>query len=961
MAVRLPVFLTYLLFCSLFVFTAGAQEKPSPVTERTVVGSVTDSAGNAVPGASVTLRSEKDSLVQRADDLGRFTFQRVGAAVFSVTVASLGYTRLVTRYRMNDTQPRLSLEPIRLKTEVLELDEVTVKTKVGVVFKTDTVEYTAADYDVPPYQQVGELIKQLEGIEVDDEGKITHMGKEIKRARLNGVDYFGGDIQTMIKELPADVASKIQVVDDYGDQARMTGIKKGEPEKVLNVVTKADRTAGKMYTIGGNVGTNSNFSGNGTLRHVDGAYQLGGGMNYNQRPAGIGAGSGSLSGGSMGSFGAGEGLVIGGGGVGLVSGGSGMVMGVDAGGIGAMLGGMGGSGGHSKRMGGDVSFANQWKNRWKGQLGYRFGVNDNLLLRNSTAQEYYQDGVIYSVHDSRNRNESQNHFLSSRWEFTLSERDRLFVNIIGSYNLSNSHSDAAALQSGVLRVDQRTGNDNHSTAPFYSADATYRHTFGTKGMNFSARLAINNNRNISDAENRNNMRYFDPITQELQKDSLLYTRTTGELTGRNYQLNTTFSYPVDSFSFVDISVAVHMRNNANDQYTDDIRIPGQPVYVDSLSRFFEFTFTESPVNISYRRRLAGNKFGLMVGMKAVSAWMQGYSREQSSRVNRNSLNLVPDVRLDFNGSKRQNMQLSYSGNVIQPQFEQVQPIRDVSDPLNPVVGNPDLKTPFRHNVNMSFNQYLTEQGISLMANVRLDVTQDKIVRNILLVEDAYQSLRRETRFSNVNGDYRVDSYYHINKSLRKKKYNLLLGGGVGFSNTLSMNNDLVNIGRTWNAHQRLGLRAKPVKWLDVIPNIRYSLNKTEFSLNEQNRLDTRNLAISTNLSGNFPGDWMFLLNAAKNFVSGINANVSNNPLVINTSVNKRFLKDRSMAVSLEVKDLLKQNNFVNRQVTDNGIVDSRSNVNSRMVLFELSWRPQLWRGGRHSGMPRSGDGSYIMD
>src|SRR5690606_32262793 len=156
----------------------------------------------------------------------------------------------------------------------------------------------------------------------------------------------------------------------------------------------------------------------------------------------------------------------------------------DMGGVAAMMGGgMGASGGYSKRMNGDISFSNEWKNKLKVQSSYRFGIHDNLTLRNSTAQEYYQDGIIYAVNDSRSSNESQNHVLSSRWEFRPSERDRLFFNITGSYNRSDGYSDATVLQSGALRVDQGTGRVSRSATPSYNMDASYMRTFGTKGMN----------------------------------------------------------------------------------------------------------------------------------------------------------------------------------------------------------------------------------------------------------------------------------------------------------------------------------------------------------------------------------------------------------------------------------------------------------------------------------------------
>jgi len=115
------------------------------------------------------------------------------------------------------------------------LHEVTINGTSSIVYKTDTVEYRAADYKVRDNSSVDDLLKHMEGFEVGADGSITSQGQAITRARLNGRDYAGADLSAAIKNLPADIVEKIQVVDDYGDQAGRTGIKDGDPEKILNI------------------------------------------------------------------------------------------------------------------------------------------------------------------------------------------------------------------------------------------------------------------------------------------------------------------------------------------------------------------------------------------------------------------------------------------------------------------------------------------------------------------------------------------------------------------------------------------------------------------------------------------------------------------------------------------------------------------------------------------------------
>ena len=110
----------------------------------------------------------------------------------------------------------------------------------AVSYKADTVEYKASDYKVNSNSTADELLKKMEGFEVDSNGNVTHQGQAITKARLNGRDYAGGNLAKAVQSLPADIVEKIQVVDDYGDQAARTGIKDGDPKKVLNLTTRRD-------------------------------------------------------------------------------------------------------------------------------------------------------------------------------------------------------------------------------------------------------------------------------------------------------------------------------------------------------------------------------------------------------------------------------------------------------------------------------------------------------------------------------------------------------------------------------------------------------------------------------------------------------------------------------------------------------------------------------------------------
>ena len=114
------------------------------------------------------------------------------------------------------------------------------------VIKEDTIEYKASAYKVRDGSPVDVLLKKLPGVTVDANGNVTAHGKQVTKVRVDGKDYFTGDVQTATQNLPADIVETIQIIDDYGDQANLTGIKTGDPEKVLNITIQKGKRKGKF-------------------------------------------------------------------------------------------------------------------------------------------------------------------------------------------------------------------------------------------------------------------------------------------------------------------------------------------------------------------------------------------------------------------------------------------------------------------------------------------------------------------------------------------------------------------------------------------------------------------------------------------------------------------------------------------------------------------------------------------
>ncbi|MDE6032560.1 MAG: hypothetical protein K2G15_01215, partial [Muribaculaceae bacterium] len=92
------------------------------------------------------------------------------------------------------------------------LNEVTVTaTKVKMVMKGDTLEYDATAFQLPEGSMLDNLIRELPGAKLDDNGRITVNGQFVDQLLVNGRKFFQGDPQVALRNLPAFTVKNVQV------------------------------------------------------------------------------------------------------------------------------------------------------------------------------------------------------------------------------------------------------------------------------------------------------------------------------------------------------------------------------------------------------------------------------------------------------------------------------------------------------------------------------------------------------------------------------------------------------------------------------------------------------------------------------------------------------------------------------------------------------------------------------
>ncbi|TCC97792.1 outer membrane beta-barrel protein [Pedobacter hiemivivus] len=909
-------------------YTLYAQNKPVvtvPLAVREVSGIVRDSVAGGVEGAIVRLASSKDTLLTQTNEFGVFIFKEVKSAEFIITAGRIGFLRKSQKYLYNDTKARLILKPIILRTESELLKEVTIKGKVGPKYLTDTVEFWADDYIIRDYAKLEDLLRKMEGISVDKDGTVMHQGQEVKRAKFNGINYFGGDIKSAIKELPANIVERIQIIDDYGDQARATGVKTGESTKVLNVVSKADKSVGTMYSITAESNfDNRNYVG-GSARHIDGYDQKGVNISIDQIPAGINMNAA----------------------VGTISGARRNYLQSSSSADGGKLSDLNGGLTYSKRINDKLTF----------ESNYTFKKSKTNTSRSSLSEEYYNDGQVNGSRSSSNDNQVQSHRFNGVLDYSPSKFDKLKINADLGYNENKSLSGSQFLQTGAINLIQQTDNSGITKTPNYRAAVLYTHYFKKAGSNISMTVNSTSKKEEEERDDLNTF-YNNTAGDNADRDYELHNLRTISRLNSNNSFQAVYSHPFGKYLKMGLTGSVTYLDFSNKQLVNSIDQNGQINKVDSLSRVFNYQTIETPLIISFNYN-KNTWYEVSVGLKTMGNYMRGSFKTLKNVIQRDALNVMPNFTLFLRSSRKAELRISYNASVQQPSFEQILPIPDVIDPLNTRFGNTDLKSSFTHRPSITYNVYSAASGLNLQIAFAAGFTNDKVINSQILINDPKLGIRRETHFINSDGDYNLTSFYNIVKPFTNARYSVSLDGSVNYVNAISMNNGLQNVGKTFIAIQDINLNATPVHWLEINPGLKFRLNRTAFTLPGFSEINSTVTEFNTNGKLYFSKLWVFGFDAGKSLVRGLTASGAQNPFIVNMNIEKRMFKQKNGMLSLLLMDALKQNNLVSRNLTTNGFVDSRSNTNSRYFLLQFSWSPQSWSAGSNAGKARSRDGMFI--
>ncbi len=890
---------------------------------RTVSGKLTDrDTKEGVMMATVQMLRADSTFVKGTltNGSGEFSITAPDNGKYLLRFTSVGYTSIVKPVVISEDKNR-DMGNIVFSADAIMLKGATVVGQAAkVTVQEDTFVYNASAYRTPEGSVVEELVKKLPGAQVDDDGKITINGKEVKKILVDGKEFMTGDTKTAMKNLPTSIIDKIKTYEEKSDLAKVTGIDDGEEETVLDFGIKKGMNKGFMANADAAAGTHGRYA-----ERLMGGYfkdnmklMLFGNANNTNDMGFPGGGGGRFGGGRQG---------------------------LNA----------------NKMLGVNLNYEKGKKFNMNGSVRWNHGDGD--IRTEQSAENFVSSAGSFSnsLNQRYTRSNSWNTNFRMEWKpdtmtnilfrpkMSYSTSDGITMGTSASYNedpymyvddpLSEDAIDELAERD--LMVNTRKNRSiSYGNDKSVGAMLQYNRKLNSKGRNITLRAdasykdSDNKNLSVSDVHLYQVMdKYGNDSTYQTNRFN--YTPATSS----SYAVQATYSEPIFRAMFLQFSYKFTYKYNKSDRSTYDFSNMGEDFfsgispayrgwdgyisrldnpledYLDTkLSRFSEYTnyIHEMQLMLRVIRQKYKMNVGVMVQPQKTH-FVQDYQGTQAD-MTRNVVNVTPTFDFRYRFSKVSNLRIRYRGTTSQPSMSDLLDITDDSDPLNITKGNPGLKPSFTNTLHINYNNYIQNHQRAIMAALNYSNTRNSISNMVTYDE---QTGGRTTRPENINGNWNMSGMLMFNTAIDSTGYwnvNTFTSAGynnyVGYLSLDKRADSQKNTTRTTTLSERLSGSYRN-NWLEVELDGTLNYTHTRNLLQSQSNLDTWQFSYGGSVTVYMPWGMSIATNMHENSRRGYNDNSMNtNELIWNAQISQPFLKGNALNVSLQFYDILhNQSNF----------------------------------------------------
>ncbi len=886
-----------------------------------------------VPGTVLEVTSKSDPSVKKfytSGYGGEFSMPALTYGEYTLSASFLGYETTTIDFRL--AQTTLDLGRIELKPSATQIDAVVKEVQaLRTSQKGDTLSYNAAAFKVATDADVEGLLKKMTGITIKN-GTVEVQGEEVKKIFVDGKEFFGEDVTTAIKSLPAEAVDRVEVFNKLSDQAEFSGMDDGEGYKALNIVTHSNMRQGqfgKVYAGGGYDFENSK-----------GRYLAGGNVNIFHGDSRLSV-IGLFNNVNQQNFSFED--ILG------VNGGGGR-------GVGAYM--MRPQDGVARVNAVGLNYSDTWGKQdqvtFQGSYFFNHTRTENESWRERFSEYYDQEQMLQrdTLEEwGESLTKNMNHRLNAKLEWKISKNQSLMSRTWISYQGNDPYSLKEGYQWGNSGYSQLYDKSESSRQGFNISEfLQYRAKLGKDGRTITVdgNVRYNNRERISETwANQAAPTPYDPslvvnnhLNYPYPERDLLYQRLTDPTSSLDLRGNFTYTEPVAKYAQVSLQYRFGYEQDESDRRSQTENEAGVLELNPILSNSHTSTYTSHQVGPGFRWSKDRNTFVANIYYQRSN--LEGQTIfPQEDKISQDYNHLTYFLMFNWQFNPENSIRLFVNSRTQEPRISNLQDVYDLSNPQYISKGNSALDPSYSHNVRFHYVNSNVEKGRTFMWMAMMTNTSDFITSNVqynqtVEVDGVTYHPLQFTSPVNMDGQWWLRTHVSYGLPLNFMKCNFNVMAGVNYSLNPSMinneRNEASNMG--YDANFTLGSNISENIDFTISWNGTYNVAKNSLLAAAGNNKYFNHTA-SANLKWTFWKGFTLTANASYNQYKGITNDYNEDYILCNVYLGKKFLKNQRAEVQIGVNDLFNQNTAFARTTGSGWVQNATNSVIGRYYMVNL--------------------------
>ncbi|HEU4607889.1 MAG TPA: outer membrane beta-barrel protein, partial [Chitinophagaceae bacterium] len=603
-----------------------------------------------------------------------------------------------------------------------------------------------------------------------------------------------------------------------------------------------------------------------------------------------------------------------------------------------------------------LNYTDKWGSKIDVTGSYFFSNQNSHNESSSVRQTFFpNDSSTVQNSESRSWNMNQNHRFNLRMEYYIDSNNSILYapNFVvqhsetESYDTNFTYSNIPGKQ--YLSIIGATSNNNIRDGFNLNNYLLFRHRFKKYGRTFTLGFNNSNNKSNGEGSNVSPLTFYNPdgSVSRVKNQDLENTQDTKSF---NNVLSASYTEPIGKNKLLEVNYAYTNNHSTSDRRAYDFNSgTGKYDEINKLqTNYFENDFIAHRAGLNFQ--VHETKFNYQLGLAMQQSELNSRSVRASTAkdttLSQSFVNFFPTANFQYQWSRSKNLRIRYRGRTNQPSINQLQDVPDVSNPLQIVTGNPDLKQEFENNLNLNYHTFNMESFKFFNININVSNTNNKIVNSIDSVAkgSGLDSIGKGIiliRPVNLNGAMNASSYVTLGLPLRGK----LEGSNFNFNNRISYNRDVSllykqrNVTNSFSVTQTAGINLNLKDKYNFGINASLTYNNVTYSVKNSGNLDQEYYTQSYSADINYLGlkDWVFGTDFDYIRNTGLGEGYNQSIPLWNASIAREVLKARNGEIKFSVNDILNQNKSISRSVGNNYIQDTRALVIKRYFMLTLTY------------------------